>query len=501
VAGGEQPDRRGGSGSGDERRIWSSSRLPVVLGAVCAGVPVVAAVAQGPLEPVAIAQHAMAAGAGIVALFLVVSLVLRAARAHWSGRSVRSALRSVRAIWCAAFSALAAVGFLHHPRVLIALFGVVMLVWFRQWREAVASRAHSHRTSPTTSPPCTRSITCPIEFPASENEEVLVHLRGRLGKRVRAAYDSRTDSPGQPTVSVATITVGVIVVAILWSWAPSVVHFAQSGFSGGKSTSTSTSTSTQTSTALTPPAPSTPTAPPTTTPPPTQTKAGTPAWAGTCTTGPSNTAPRQYEVEIEEMYAGERQTATTDEPRFPLPERTGRAPGRREGGCTKEFHEEMTAVGPFVWAWGQNPNTGRVLSIAVDSEHYGPALFLAPAAEPVHALIDRFGAVGGIRRLEAGTGDFYPVKTRMGTFILIRREKGSELDEYASMEPVVGQAWAQAMKRAHAFLWPVRIANGTWDFDSDSPASTVVFSFSTASPNAEEPELGERELEEDAARA
>ena len=38
----------------------------------------------------------------------------------------------------------------------------------------------------------------------SENEEVLVHLRGRLGKRARAAYDSRTDSPGQPTVSVAT---------------------------------------------------------------------------------------------------------------------------------------------------------------------------------------------------------------------------------------------------------------------------------------------------------
>ena len=137
----------------------------MVLGAVCAGVPVVAAVAQGPLKPVAIAQHAMAAGAGIVALFLVVSLILRAARAHWSGRSVRSALRSVGVIWCAAFSALAAVGFLHHPRALIALFGVVMLVWFRQWREAVASRAHSRRTSPTTLPPSTRSITCPIEFP------------------------------------------------------------------------------------------------------------------------------------------------------------------------------------------------------------------------------------------------------------------------------------------------------------------------------------------------
>ena len=52
-----------------------------------------------------------------------------------------------------------------------------------------------------------------------------------------------------------------------------------------------------------------------------------------------------------------------------------------------------------------------------------------------------------------------------------------------------------------AHFWPVRIANGTWDFDSADPCPRMVFSFSTASPDAEEPELGERELEKDAARA
>jgi hypothetical protein len=247
--------------------------------------------------------------------------------------------------------------------------------------------------------------------------------------------------------------------------------------------------------------------PSTETPPKSETSTPNHIWKGECEADPVDSAPRDYEIQIEELYTGESTVATETGTKAPLPERTGLPPGRKEGGCTQKYQETVTpANGTSVWAWGQNPDTGQVLSIAVDSSELGPALFLAPATEPVHALIERFGAVGGIRRLEAGTGDLYPVVTRIGTFILIRREKGSEADPRPSstLVPVGAQAWMKLMQRTGRFYWPeVEHVKGqlTYRFYTDAMPSVLAYSFPVREPAESEPELSEVELQKDAKRA
>jgi hypothetical protein len=207
----------------------------------------------------------------------------------------------------------------------------------------------------------------------------------------------------------------------------------------------------------------------------------------------------QLEAEIQELYTGEAVIDGKKTTRYPLPERSGSAPGRLEGGCTEEFHEQVTSLGTFVWAWGQNPEDGEIMSIAVDSKAYGPALFLAPAAQQVKRLIDHFGIVGGIRRYEAGTGDFYPVRTPAGTFLLIRREKS---EEYELLPSVAAQRWAQAIESAHTFLWPVSLmAAGGWGLYTDAQPTKKWTTAPASSWSVKEPELGEAELKEDAEKA
>jgi hypothetical protein len=64
--------------------------------------------------------------------------------------------------------------------------------------------------------------------------------------------------------------------------------------------------------------------------------------------------------------------------------------------------------------------------VAVDSRWFRAALFLAPAVKPVIALIERSNILGGLHRYPVAAGDFYPVQTAIGTYILIRSETGTE---------------------------------------------------------------------------
>ncbi len=180
------------------------------------------------------------------------------------------------------------------------------------------------------------------------------------------------------------------------------------------------------------------------------------------------------------------------------------APGTAIAGCPGELHLTQTASGLFAYTEGKSPAEGQPRSIAVDSRRFGPALFLAPAVEPVQALLHRFKIVGGIRRYSVFGGDFYPVQTpAAGTYILIRRETGTKQGAvpYTVVPPVVAQAWTVAIAKSQTFLWPVpRYENGEtiYAFESNSTPSRVVYTFPYRPSNIMEPELSEEELEADA---
>jgi hypothetical protein len=430
-------------------------RLIAFVGRAFVGLPIVLALVQGPLQPIAIAQHAMAGAAALIAALMLVEGRLRTRLRSNRRRAVEGTRPARTAEWVVVMLAIAAAGILLHPSMLILLaIGGVFLVF------------------------------CAMPAGAEIGERIAIATRH--ASRAQAATLSTL------IIGVAMSALAVSAVALAATVMPPAIELLQTG--GGGPAAGPTTTSTQTPA---PPSPSTE-APPSA--PPGPIEKSVPAWNGECPRKPENTAPFQYEIEIKELYSGEEPDPQSPV-RYPLPPSTGGAPGRKVAGCTKEFNETMSGVGPFVWAWGQNPDTGRALSIAVDSEQYGPALFLAPATGPVRQLIRRFKAVGGIRRFTAGTGDFYPVRTPIGTFILIRRETGSEDDEYQELGPVVAQAWVQAMKKARAFLWPARVTGGAYDFDADETTLRVAYSLPYKSPNTVEPELGEHELKEDANRA
>lgn len=179
------------------------------------------------------------------------------------------------------------------------------------------------------------------------------------------------------------------------------------------------------------------------------------------------------------------------------------APGTAVAGCPSKLRLTRTPHGLFAYALGESPASGQSLSIAVDSRRFGPALFLAPAVKPVRQLIRRFGAVGGMHRFNAGTGQFYPVRTPRGTYVLIRREPGTEefAKDYVLVPPAVAQSWSMAIASSQEFLWPVRNSKGAttrFDFYSDSVPTHVSYSFPYHPSGQPEPELSEAELQADA---
>jgi hypothetical protein len=160
----------------------------------------------------------------------------------------------------------------------------------------------------------------------------------------------------------------------------------------------------------------------------------------------------------------------------------------------------------FAYTLGESPASSEPLSIAVDSRRFGPALFLAPAVKPVVRLVHQFGTVGGMHRFNAGSGQFYPVRTPAGTYLLIRRNPGTEESARGDVlvPPSVAQSWSIAISKSHEFLWPVRRAEGPdtkFDFYSDSVPTHVSYSFTYRPSGEPEPELSESELQMDASYA
>ncbi len=173
------------------------------------------------------------------------------------------------------------------------------------------------------------------------------------------------------------------------------------------------------------------------------------------------------------------------------------APGTAIAGCPDRYHTLHSRDGEFVYTIGEGPGN-RALSIAVDSKRFGPALFLAPAVRPVLDLINRLGPLGGFRRFTVGSGQFYPVQTDRGTYLLIRRETGGEetSQPFVVIPPAVTQAWAAAT-RAGRFLWPVppsRSGDREYRFQTSTDPPQTAYSFTYHPSRKSEPELSGVEL-------
>jgi hypothetical protein len=197
-----------------------------------------------------------------------------------------------------------------------------------------------------------------------------------------------------------------------------------------------------------------------------------------CAVPPGTGAPRWARADIFHLYLG---GPGISEP-----------PGTLIAGCPSRYHTINTQSGPFVYTIGEDPDDGRSLSVAVDSSR-GPALFLAPAVRPVLSLIGQLGAVGGSRRFNVGTGQFYPVQTDRGTYLLIRHETGTEqaAAPFEVIPPVVTQAWAATVAKAGRFLWPRHGVGRIYYFDTGLSERAYTFVDET---NQREPELSEDEL-------
>jgi hypothetical protein len=174
------------------------------------------------------------------------------------------------------------------------------------------------------------------------------------------------------------------------------------------------------------------------------------------------------------------------------------APGTLIAGCPGKLHVTRTASGLFAYTLGKSPITGETLSIAVDSP-LGSGLVLAPAVQPVLALIRQFKVVGAGKRRNVSSGDFIPVQTSAGTFLLIRRETGSALatKAFTVIPPVVAQGWIDAVARSQQFLWPVPRHHSratVYYFESNSQPSQVAYTFPYRPSGEVEPKLSEAEL-------
>jgi hypothetical protein len=96
----------------------------------------------------------------------------------------------------------------------------------------------------------------------------------------------------------------------------------------------------------------------------------------------------------------------------------------------------------------------------MDSRRFGPAIFLAPAAQQVIAMIEAGQLpLGGYPRLNAGGGDLAPVLTPNGTIILIRATKHPTgapryATPYIELPASASTAWMGAMNELGIWLWP-----------------------------------------------
>jgi hypothetical protein len=213
-----------------------------------------------------------------------------------------------------------------------------------------------------------------------------------------------------------------------------------------------------------------------------------------CATPLVTGGPLWVEEEIAHLYLGGAGAAAAE------------APGTAIAGCPGELHLSHTAFGLFAYTEGRSPAGGQPRSVAVDSSRFHAGLFLDPAVKPAMALIKRFKIIGGLHRYTVAGGDFYPMQTPVGTYLLIRRNTGTEraATPYLVVPPAVAQAWSLAVSRSEDFLWPMPRHEGgkeIYDFYTNTNPSRVAYSFAYQPSDGAEPELGEAELQADASRA
>lgn len=198
-------------------------------------------------------------------------------------------------------------------------------------------------------------------------------------------------------------------------------------------------------------------------------------WLDVCGALPGTHVQAQADKQILMMlYLGiPREVPTTDEP-----------PGADQAGCD----------GPAVTPSGQDPDlfkyvigtrpTGETRSIAALSDRFGPAIFLAPAVDPVEALVDRYRDVGGLRRTDLGSGDIYGVRTPDGGAILLRPTKttnSTKATAYLVLLPAAARAWLLLLREEGRMLWPAGNAGpdgvGRFDFSIEPGGDRVVHTF------------------------
>lgn len=150
-------------------------------------------------------------------------------------------------------------------------------------------------------------------------------------------------------------------------------------------------------------------------------------------------------------------------------------PPRREG-CYGQIIREAFPLGhPGRERYFTTIGTGLAgeeLSYALDSERFGTVLFLWSVASLIKAIIAKVGPVGGVGRFpyyEAGTGELYLLRcrvgNRVGNIVLIHRSKA---EEWVELPPSAARAWLGRMNALGKWLWPSQphsLSDGETDFD------------------------------------
>jgi hypothetical protein len=457
-----------------------------VLRTLLIALPILIAIAHGPLKPLAITQHAGGACSALLAVLLLMELASRA-YSHHRRRRLLDDLGAARLIAFGALVAITVLAFsLNASGMLLAITALTLLT-VRQTR----ARWDRNEDSATRTGPLTLH---------KQKSELRLRLSTRATERIGRARTSTLGSTVGMTRLASTIALALIVCGTIWASTPKAIRIVQEGFTGSSSKTVGESKhngkgSTAAPTTSTPkPTVPNPIPPTTTTParPPAATE-----WDGKCESLPAETVAVALDAQIQELYSGEAIIHGRRNNEYPLPSLTGPPPGHKQAGCITTFRETTSHPG-FVYAYGENPRTGRILSIAADSSEYGPCLFLAPAIEKITRIIEITGIVGGSRRRDVGHGDLYAVTTPRGTYLLIRSEKDSE---YELLGPEESQRWAQAIRSSGQFLWPVPRRSGGYALYTNTTPRTFWSDIAAAPEAKPAAQLSEDEVTRDAEKA
>jgi hypothetical protein len=173
-------------------------------------------------------------------------------------------------------------------------------------------------------------------------------------------------------------------------------------------------------------------------------------------------------------------------------------PGNEIGGCTGKAIVPAAEHGSFAYTIGRN-ELGEIRSVAVvsRSRELAPAIFLAPAAQRVLALLEGgLAPLGGYPIMEVAGGDAVAITSERGTFALVRNSKtlpGSEelAAPYVLLPPTAATAWAGAMNERGAWLWPLtpRLSGELREYglatDSASTEAAVVVTYTPRDGSAQ----------------